>query len=275
MSVSSGTPVPDDLEEPPRARIRVQRFLAACGLGSRRACEQYILDGRVTIDGETVSELGATCDPSSQKIALDGQRLRMERKRYYVLNKPPGYLCTNSDPAGRRRAIDLFPKGGPRLFTVGRLDENSTGLLVVTNDGDLAERIAHPRNQIYRVYHIQVAGHPKREVFDSLKQGLHFSDGRFRVRSVKSLKRVGQSTWLEVTLAEGHNRELRRLFARVGHKVLKLTRVAFGPIRLGRLKMGEFRNLTLPEIEALHGLVERAAKPRKPASRPPKQRSKR
>ncbi len=256
----------DSPESPARPRIRLQRFLASCGLGSRRACEEFITEGRVTIDGQTVSELGATVDPSSQTIALDGERLRMERKKYYVLHKPPGYLCTSSDPAGRRKAIDLLPSEGPRLFTVGRLDENSTGLLVVTNDGDLAEKLAHPRHQIFRVYHIQVAGHPTREVYDSLKEGLRFAEGRFRVRSVKSLKKVGQSTWLEVVLSEGHNRELRRLFARVGHKVLKLTRISFGPIRLGKLKMGEYRDLSLPELEALHGILanvrERGSRPR-------------
>jgi 23S rRNA pseudouridine2605 synthase len=245
----------DSSEIPARPRIRLQRFLASCGLGSRRACEEFITEGRVTVDGQTISELGATVDPSSQTIALDGERLRMERKKYYVLHKPPGYLCTNNDPAGRRKAIDLLPSEGPRLFTVGRLDENSTGLLVVTNDGDLAEKLAHPRHQIFRTYHIQVAGHPTREVYESLKEGIRFAEARFRVRSVKAIKKVGQSTWLEVILSEGHNRELRRLFARVGHKVLKLTRISFGPIRLGKLKMGEFRDLSLPELEALHGII--------------------
>jgi 23S rRNA pseudouridine2605 synthase len=249
---------------PAKPRIRLQRFLAACGLGSRRACEQFILDGRVTVDGRTVAELGATVDPSSQTIALDGEKLRMERKRYYILNKPPGFLCTNFDPAGRRRAIDLLPSDGPRLFTIGRLDENSTGLLFVTNDGDLAEKLAHPRNQIFRTYHVQVAGQPKRESYEALKQGLHFSEGRFRVRAVKAIKKVGQSTWLEVVLSEGHNRELRRLFARVGHKVLKLTRIAFGPVRLGKLKMGEFRDLTMGELSQLHEMVSRAGQKRPP-----------
>jgi len=245
----------DSSEIPARPRIRLQRFLASCGLGSRRACEEFITEGRITVNGQTVSELGATVDPSSQTIALDGERLRMERKKYYVLHKPPGYLCTNSDPAGRRKAIDLLPSEGPRLFTVGRLDENSTGLLVVTNDGDLAEKLAHPRHQIFRTYQIQVAGHPTSAVYTSLKEGLRFAEGRFRVRSIKSLKKVGQSTWLEVVLSEGHNREVRRLFARVGHKVLKLSRISFGPIRLGKLKMGEFRDLSLPELEALHGIL--------------------
>ncbi len=145
---------------------------------------------------------------------------------------------------------------------------------MVTNDGDLAEKLAHPRHQIYRTYHVQVAGNPKKEVYESLKEGLRFAEGRFRVRSVKSFKKVGQSTWLEVVLSEGHNRELRRLFARVGHKVLKLTRISFGPIRLGKLKMGEFRPLSLQELEALHGILanprrrEGPSRPREGGGRP-------
>jgi 23S rRNA pseudouridine2605 synthase len=173
------------------------------------------------------------------------------------LNKPPGYLCTNYDPGGRRRVLDLLPPGGPRLFTVGRLDENSTGLLIVTNDGDFAEQLAHPRHQIFRTYHVQVAGHPKREVYEQLKQGMFFTEGKFRVLGIKSLKKVGQSAWLEVVLSEGQNRELRRLFARVGHKVLKLARVSFGALKLGKLKMGEFRDLTTREIATLRELVDR------------------
>ncbi|MFG0296186.1 MAG: pseudouridine synthase, partial [Maioricimonas sp. JB045] len=131
--------------QPELPRIRLQRFLAACGLGSRRHCEEFIEKGRVTVDGQPVTELGTTVDPVAQTIALDGEPLRMERKKYYMVNKPVGILCTNRDPGGRPRVIDLFPPGGPRLFTVGRLDESSEGLLVVTNDGDLAQKLAHPR----------------------------------------------------------------------------------------------------------------------------------
>lgn len=260
--------------QPELPRIRLQKFLAACGLGSRRHCEEYIEQGRVTIDGQPVTELGTTVDPVAQTIALDGEPLRMERKKYYMVNKPVGILCTNRDPAGRPRVVDLFPAGGPRLFTVGRLDESSEGLLVVTNDGDLAQKLAHPRYRFFRTYHVQVAGHPTRETLNQLKQGMYFSDGKFRVVDARPLKKQGKSTHLELTLAEGHNREIRRLLARVGHKVMTLRRVAFGPLKIGRLKPGEYRELRREELAALFDLLAknqaRSASGRPPAGgRPP------
>jgi 23S rRNA pseudouridine2605 synthase len=239
-------------------RIRLQRYLAACGLGSRRACEELITEGRITIDGETVIELGTTVNPSVQKITYDGERLRMERKKYYLFNKPTGILCTNNDPKRRPLVVDFFPDEGPRLFTVGRLDEDSEGLLLVTNDGDLAQRMAHPRYRIYRTYSVQVAGFPTRETFDEMKRGVYFPEGRFKVLEVRGVRRQGQSMWLEVVLSEGHNREIRRMFARMGHKVMRLERIAFGPLTLGKLKRGEFRELRHEELERLHAVLAKA-----------------
>ena len=236
--------------------MRLQKYLAACGLGSRRACEELIEAGRVFVDGEAAA-LGTSVTPAEQKVTFDGEPVRLQARRYFVLNKPTGTLCTNSDPAGRRRVVDLFPAAGPRLFPVGRLDEDSEGLLVVTNDGDFAHLMAHPRHRIYRTYRVQVAGDPPRETLEQLKKGFYFADGKFKVHDVKALKRQGQSTHLELTLTEGQNREIRRLMARIGHKVLTLTRTQFGPIRLGKLKAGEYRELTRDEIERLEALVER------------------
>ena len=236
--------------------MRLQKFLAACGLGSRRACEDLIEAGRVTVDGETAT-LGSKVTPATQKVTLDGEVLRLQGRRYYLLNKPTGVLCTNNDPAGRTRVIDLFPEDAPRLFPVGRLDEESEGLLVVTNDGDFAHLMAHPRHRIYRTYRVQVAGDPPRDTLDQLKKGFYFADGKFKVHDVKALKKQGKSTYLELTLTEGQNREIRRLMARIGHKVLTLQRVQFGPIRLGKLKPGEFRELTRDEIDRLEALVQR------------------
>ena len=238
--------------------MRLQKFLAACGLGSRRACEELIEAGRVFVDGK-VAELGSRVQPSTQKVTFDGETLRLQSRRYFVLNKPTGVLCTNNDPAGRKRVVDLFPEDSPRLFPVGRLDEDSEGLLVVTNDGDFAHLMAHPRHRIYRTYRVQVAGDPTRETLEQLKKGFYFADGKFKVHGVEAIKRQGKSTFLELTLTEGQNREIRRLMARIGHKVLTLQRVQFGPIRLGKLKPGEFRELTRDEIERLEGLVERNA----------------
>ncbi len=242
---------------PAGPRIRLQKFLASCGLGSRRACEDFITAGRVSVDGQAVNRLGATVDPSRQQIELDGEPLKIERKKYYLLNKPRGVVCTNRDPAGRMRVIDLFPPDGPRLFSVGRLDAESEGLIVVTNDGDLSQKLAHPKFRIFRTYHVHVAGIPNRPVLDSLREGQHFAEGRFRVHSAKLLKKQGLSSHLEIVLTEGQNREVRRLLARVGHKVMRLKRVAFGPIHLGRLKRGEVRELTHSELADLHGILQR------------------
>lgn len=241
---------PPDASLPDRT-IRLQKFLAQAGHGSRRACEQFILAGRVTIDGRIADQLGVRIDPGQQAVALDGESVRVERKQHFLLNKPRGYLCTNHDPRGRRRVIDLFPTGGPRLFTVGRLDENSQGLLLVTNDGDLAHRLVHPRYQIPRFYRVQVAGKPNREDLATLQEGTHFSEGVFRVHSARHVKTQGNSTFLDLELRQGQNREIRRLLARLGHKVMQLQRTGFGPLRLGRLKTGKFRTLKSQEHKAL------------------------
>ncbi len=256
---------PDDQKssdsDSPAGGIRLQRFLAATGLGSRRKCEEYIVAGRVSIDGQVVRDLGTRVDPQRQEVRVDTEVVRRDPLSYFLLNKPHGYLCTSSDPAGRPRAIDLVPSG-KRLFTVGRLDEGSEGLLLLTNDGELAHRLAHPRFQVPRTYALQVAGRPTPETFAALKEGLYFHEGRFHVRWVKRVGTKGNSTFLEVGLNHGQNREIRRLFARVGHKVMRLRRVAFGPLALGRLATGKFRPLTSTELAAVRELA--SARPRRP-----------
>jgi 23S rRNA pseudouridine2605 synthase len=244
-------------EPVPRAdgRIRLQRFLASTGLDSRRKCEEYILTGRVSVDGKEVLDVGTVIDPFTQKIRVDGELIRTEPKRYFLLNKPKGYLCTNMDPRGRRRAVDLVSAKNLRLFTVGRLDEHSEGLLLVTNDGEMANLLAHPRYEVSRTYRVQVAGIPKKETIFQLKQGIHFSHGFFKVRGVRRMKTQGKSSFLEIELTEGKNREIRRLFARVGHKVLNLTRISFGPLKLGRLVSGKSRPLRAVELKALRDYV--------------------
>lgn len=237
------------------SKVRLQVLLARCGLGSRRNCEEFIQTGRVTVDGETVTALGARVNLSS-RIAVDGELLRPEQPAYYMVNKPKGVLCTNDDPSGRTRVIDLFPDNAGRLFPVGRLDENSVGLLLVTNDGELSHALAHPKFQVPKIYHVQVAGIPTLETLQTLRRGLYFDGGRFAVKNAKRLKVVGRSSVLEVTLAEGHNREIRRLFAKVGHKVMKLERVQFGPLQLRGVATGKYRRLTPAEIKLLHKYIE-------------------
>ncbi|MBA3316021.1 MAG: rRNA pseudouridine synthase [Planctomycetaceae bacterium] len=252
---------------------RIQKLLAAAGIDSRRKCEEYVTAGRVTVDGEVVTDLGRRVDPSSQDVRLDGERLRPQKKRHYLLNKPTGYLCTNYDQSGRRLAVDLIPSAGTRLFSVGRLDEGSQGLLIVTNDGELAEKLAHPRYQVPRVYKIQVAGVPTAQTLAELRKGIHFTEGKFGLKRTKRLKTHGQSTFLEVELTRGQNREIRRLFSRVGHKVMWLQRVSFGPLKLGDLAVGQYRPLRSEEVRQLQEFVRKSGKPesvqRPKKARPP------
>lgn len=240
---------------------RIQKLLAAAGIDSRRKCEEYVTAGRVTVDGDVVTDLGRRVDPATQDVRLDGERLRPQKKRHYLLNKPTGYLCTNYDQSGRRLAVDLIPSAGTRLFSVGRLDEGSQGLLLVTNDGELAEKLAHPRYQVSRVYRIQVAGVPTAPTLAELRKGIHFTEGKFGLKRTKRLKTHGQSTFLEVELTRGQNREIRRLFARVGHKVMWLQRVSFGPLKLGDLPVGQYRPLRSEEVRQLQEFVRKSGNP--------------
>ena len=231
--------------------VRLQKAMAAAGVGSRRHCEEIILAGRVEIDRKVVTELGTRVDPKRQEIRLDGVPLTQSRLVYYLVHKPQGIVSTNFDPSGRPRVIDLLPRTRERLFTVGRLDLSSEGLILLTNDGELAQRLAHPRFGVEKTYHVLVAGSPGTEVLAKLRQGVHLAEGFAKVESVKVKTGLKQSTLLEIVLAEGRNREIRRILAKLGHKVLRLKRVAIGELRLRDLPQGEFRRLTADEVRAL------------------------
>jgi 23S rRNA pseudouridine2605 synthase len=246
----------NSLREPDEGQ-RLQKFLATAGVASRRNCISYISDGRVTVNNQTITDPSHNVQVQTDVVLLDGERLRLPKLKYILLNKPKGVLCTNSDPAGRLRAIDMIPGNRDRLFTVGRLDENTQGLLLLTNNGDLAERMAHPRYEVVRRYKAQVAGVPTQEVLSQLRRGMHFTDGFFRFRNVHFVKRRGHSAFLEIELREGKNREVRRMLARCGHKVIQLQRIAFGPLRLGNLKVGECRQLRSAEVRELQKFVAR------------------
>ena len=230
---------------------RLQKVLAAAGVGSRRQCEELILEGRVDVDREVVTELGTKVDPTSQQIRVDGLALKRPKMVYYAVNKPPGMVCTNRDPSGRARVIDLVPNAEQRLFTVGRLDLNSEGLIILTNDGELANRLTHPRYQVRKTYRVLVAGHPDRDITARLRRGVHLDDGLAKVTGVQIKRKHKQSTILEMVLDEGRNREIRRVLAKVGHKVLLLVRIAVGPVKLGNLAPGKFRQLTAKEVASL------------------------
>ena len=238
---------------------RLAKILAAAGIDARRKCEEFVTTGRVTVDGKVITDVAFRADPYSQKIELDGEKLKVHRKVYFVLNKPRGVLCTNFDPAGKPRVIDLFPQFKERIFAIGRLDEESEGLLLVTNDGELANRMAHPRYRVPKFYICHVKGVPSSETLAELKRGMYFDEGKFSVEGVRMKKAVGDSSYLDIVLNEGQNREIRRLLARVNHKVMRLKRVGFGPIRLGDLPVGAFRQLTTPEVALLNDLSQQRA----------------
>jgi 23S rRNA pseudouridine2605 synthase len=236
---------------------RLNKVLAHAGLGSRRYCERLINAGRVSVDGRVVHELGTRVDPTKQKVAVDGQPIRLERHVYWLVNKPRGYLCTNRDPAGRPRAVDLVPQVSQRVYTVGRLDATSEGLLLLTNDGELANQLMHPRFGVEKTYLVQVAGDPTPDDLRQLLKGVWLSDGHVKAKRVKREKKSGQSTWLRIVLNEGKNREIRRMLARLGHKVLRLRRIALGPVPLGGLPTGKARRLSPSDVERLRHASQR------------------
>lgn len=235
---------------------RLQKVLAAAGVASRRECEQLILEGRVEVDRKIVTELGTRVDPQHQEIRVDGESLTQQKLVYFAVNKPEGVISTARDPAGRMRVTDLMPPNAPRVFCVGRLDVNSEGLILVTNDGELANGLTHPRHGVEKIYHVQVAGQVEPEVLRQLHRGIHLAEGFAHAKHVRIKSRRKKSTMLEMVLDEGRNREVRRLLARVGHKVQKLRRIAVGPVRLADLPLGAVRPLTSKEIQQLQRAVE-------------------
>ena len=232
---------------------RLQKVLARAGVGSRRACEELIQEGRVEVDGKVVTKLGTRVDVTQQKIRVDGEEKGSTQQIYYMVNKPPGVVSTNRDPAGRMRVIDLI-NSDMRLFPVGRLDRTSEGLILVTNDGELANRLTHPRYQVSKTYLVRVVGKISFAKLQELGKGTYLAEGFVQPESVRIKKHRRQSTELEIVLREGRNREIRRLLARAGHKVTNLCRTAVGAIKLGSLPSGSYRKLTLDEVRKLETL---------------------
>jgi 23S rRNA pseudouridine2605 synthase len=231
----------------------LQKVLARAGVGSRRACEELIQEGRVEVDGKVVTKLGTRVDVTQQKIRVDGEEKGSTQQIYYMVNKPPGVVSTNRDPAGRMRVIDLI-NSDMRLFPVGRLDRTSEGLIIVTNDGELANRLTHPRYQVSKTYLVRVAGRISFAKIQELGEGTYLAEGFVQPESISIKRHRRQSTDLEIVLREGRNREIRRLLARAGHKVINLCRIAVGTIKLGSLPSGSYRKLTLAEIRKLESL---------------------
>jgi len=249
---------------------RIQKLLARAGLGSRRACEDILTSGRVTVDGRIVNELGAKADLATQDVRVDGQRVKPEQPEYWILNKPKGVVCTNYDPAGRRRPIDLMAHSKARLFPVGRLDADSMGLLLMTNDGEFANRLTHPRFEVPKTYVATVAGDLTRDAVHRLVRGIWLAEGRTRRAEVRLVKRSRSKSVVEVTIREGRNRHIRRMLAKLGHNVWDLVRTRIGKISLRGVSVGQSRRLTPEELEYLRGLPDQPAPERpRPVQRPP------
>jgi 23S rRNA pseudouridine2605 synthase len=241
--------------------VRLQKVLAAAGLGSRRACEELISAGRVAVDGVLVTELGVRVDPETAVIRVDGKRVEVRDEFVYLaLNKPRGVLSAMSDARGRKTVGDLVADHPQRLFHVGRLDADSEGLLLLTNDGELAHRLMHPGFEVVKVYLATVQGRVGRQVGSELRAGVDLEDGPVRVDRFRVVDTATGRTLVEVALHEGRKHIVRRLLAEVGYPVQRLVRTAVGPVRLGTLRPGATRALTSTEVGELYDLVDTATK---------------
>ena len=233
---------------------RLQKIIARAGLASRREAERWIVEGRVSVNGTIVRKLGSQADPSSDSIKVDGKRIKpASAKLYYAFHKPPSVITTLNDPENRPDLTPYLAVLGEkrRVFPVGRLDYNTTGLLLLTNDGDLALRVAHPRFGVKKVYHVKLSACPTQEDLAQLKKGIRLDDGMAAPARARVIDRLKRNAWVEIEVQEGRKREVRRIFEALGYFVEKLIRVRVGPIPLGALPQGELRPLTPLEIDLL------------------------
>lgn len=241
---------------------RLQKVLSRAGVASRRASERLMLEGRVTVNGVTVRELGTKADPAVDDVRVDGRRITIPtRHLYLLLNKPAGYVTTRSDPQRRPTVLDLIHGVRAYLYPVGRLDYDSEGLLLLTNDGELAARLTHPRHGVPRVYEARVLGVPDARDLERLARGVVIDGGRTAPADVERVTSTGQRSVLRITLREGRNRQVRRMCEAIGHPVEHLRRVAIGPLRDARLKVGQWRPLTSQEVARLGAQAPEAAPP--------------
>jgi 23S rRNA pseudouridine2605 synthase len=231
---------------------RLHKFLARAGIASRRQGEKLIREGRVKIDGMVVDTVGTCIDPEKVEVTVDGNPVRLpDRVRTVMLHKPSGYVTTTADPQGRRKVTDLLTDQVERLFPVGRLDYDATGLLLLTNDGDLANRLMHPRYKVPKTYRVTVVGNFTQEAQKRLLAGVRL-DGRLSIPTqVRVLKHSADQSVIEMTIREGKYHQVKRMCAQVGYQVVKLKRIAYGPLRLGRLEPGVWRELNSEEVTEL------------------------
>ena len=237
------------------AKQRLQKVLAAAGIDSRRNCEQLILDGVVRVNRKVVDTLPAFVDTQEDTITVNGRKIHAARKVYFLLNKPKGVICTNSDPQGRKKAIDIV-KSPERIFCVGRLDADTTGLIILTNDSELANRLTHPRYGLFKTYVTYVKGAVDSKAVEKLKKGIWLAEGKTAGASVKILKRHHKESLIEITLKQGLNRQIRRMLARVDLPVKTLKRTRIGKLSARGIGIGKFRPLTKAEIDHLRKVTD-------------------
>ncbi|HEY5627714.1 MAG TPA: pseudouridine synthase [Nitrospira sp.] len=237
--------------------MRLQKLIAGTGLASRRKAEVLIATGRVTVNGKVVKELGTKVDPAKDHVKVDGKHLSSpEPFVYLILNKPKNVMSTLDDPGGRTTVKDYLHGISLRVFPVGRLDFDSEGLMLMTNNGDLAQALLHPRYHVPKTYLIKVKGVLTDEEIRTLEQGVKLEDGMTSPATVKKIRKAEANSWVEITIREGRKHQVKRMLESVGHPVIKLTRVKMGPLSLGNLESGEFRFLTDREANALREVVE-------------------
>ncbi len=241
--------------------VRIQKYLSEVGVASRRAIEEMVLLGLVEVNGEVISKLPCFITPGKDEIVVDGRRIsrhrKTEEKVYFLLNKPRNVVCTNRDPQGRPKAIDYLPPIQQRVYTVGRLDADSSGLILLTNDGELTQHLTHPSGEVAKTYIVTVDGGVDEEQINKLKRGLFLDGKRTAGAGVRVESRGPERTMLQITLREGRNREIRRMLVRLGHKVRRLKRIAIGPLTDKGLGVGQVRTLSPKEVSLLRKAGQR------------------
>jgi 23S rRNA pseudouridine2605 synthase len=247
-------------------KVRLNRYLAMAGVCSRRAADELITSGSVEVNGKTITELGFRLDPAVDEVVVDGERVRQEKKVYVLFNKPTGVVCTNARNEQKKRVIDFLPAVKGRLFTVGRLDLDSEGLILLTNDGDFAQRLTHPRYGVPKTYSVLVRGRIGQKEIEKARGGVWLSEGPTQGMQVKVERAGNERSSIKVVLHEGKNREIRRVFAKLDLPVLELKRIRIGELNLHGLKPGDWRFLLAHEIKELLELSAAAAGEAAPAA---------
>lgn len=231
--------------------MRLNKFLASAGIASRRKCDQLIQEGLISVNGKVVNELGTIINEKKDKVFYEGRQILLPSSFVYIkLNKPKGYACTAKDEKGRKTIYDLLPQG-ERLFSIGRLDYDTEGLIILTNDGDFANKVAHPRYSVDKEYHVTIEGQIKESELAVLRKGVVIDGERMPSAKVEFLSTDGKFTKLSVVIDEGMNRQIRRMFEAIGKTIKLLKRVRIGNVKLGGVKRGDFRDLTTQELDSL------------------------